>query len=87
MKSKKVAVLSLCGLFLFVSLSAFYFLNSEEKMSGKKIKSQLMKLVMGRVMNRIFLQRIQDNKMKKQLKTMKMNYLSLFLVIMMYLTN
>lgn len=43
MKSKKVAVLSLCGLFLLVSLSAFYFLNSEEKMSGKKIKSQLMK--------------------------------------------
>jgi len=39
MKSKKVAVLSLCGLFLPVSLSAFYFLNSEENVRQKDQES------------------------------------------------
>jgi hypothetical protein len=39
MNSKKVVVLSLCGLFLLVSLSAFYFLNSEENVRQKDQES------------------------------------------------
>ena len=39
MKSKKVVVFSECGLLLLVSLSAFYFLNSEENVRQKDQES------------------------------------------------